>query len=339
MNALAGARRGGCSSPGDGPFRIPILAFLAATVALSLPSPAFAWGAKMHEIINRRAAESLPGEAGEAWGPLAVDLGRHASDADHRKSTVPGEPPRHFIDIDAYEPAPFTNVPHTLEGVRKKYGAESPSRWGTVPWAIEECYEMVVLSLRAGDWASAGAWGADLGHYVADSHQPLHCTVNYDGQSTGNDGVHLRFEVTMMDRYFEESTIGVDSTVAVVDSPVDFCFGWIAQAYEGIDALLDADSRATLADSSFGDTYYEALWDGTRDVATVQMNRAVRDLARLYASAWHAAGRPSPPTAVGSFRALPVAVLKPPPARSRTAPAAFVVAGLAVAGAILLGTL
>jgi hypothetical protein len=159
----------------------------------------------MHEIINRRAAQSLSGPAGDAWGPLAVDLGRHASDADHRKSSVSGERPRHFIDIDAYEPPPFAGVPRTFEGVQKKYGSEAATRWGVVPWAIEECYEMTVLSLRAGDWESAGAWAADLGHYVADSHQPLHCTINYDGQRSGNEGVHLRFEVTMMDRYFAVS--------------------------------------------------------------------------------------------------------------------------------------
>jgi hypothetical protein len=293
----------------------------------------------MHEIINRRAAQSLSGPAGDAWGPLAVDLGRHASDADHRKSSVSGERPRHFIDIDAYEPPPFAGVPRTFEGVQKKYGSEAATRWGVVPWAIEECYEMIVLSLRAGDWESAGGWAADLGHYVADSHQPLHCTINYDGQRSGNEGIHLRFEVTMMDRYFDESTLDAPPEPAPVASPVEFCFGWIAEAYVGLDALLQADTRATVADSSFGDAYYETLWSGTRDVATLQMNRAVRDLARLYAAAWEEAGRPTPPGQVGAFRALPVAVLKPPVARARTSPAAFVLAGLAVAGAILLGTL
>ena len=60
----------------------------------------------------------------------------------------------------------------------------------------------MVEALRAGDWTSAVTWAADLGHYTADSHQPLHCTKNYDGQNTGNDGVHFRFEVMMMDRFF-----------------------------------------------------------------------------------------------------------------------------------------
>jgi hypothetical protein len=166
------------------------------------PADVLGWGGRTHEIINRKAVELMPGPAGEAWRPLAASLGAHASDADHRKGSDKDEPPRHYIDIDVFEPHPFAGVPRTLEGMQRKYGREEASWWGVAPWAIEECYRMVVLSLERGDWASAGAWAADLGHYVADTHQPLHCTMNYDGQKTGHQGIHIRFEVSRMDRHY-----------------------------------------------------------------------------------------------------------------------------------------
>ena len=79
------------------------------------------------------------------------------SDADHRKSSDPDERTRHYIDVDFFEPYPFRGVPRTLEGMRRKYGAEDAVKWGVAPWAVAECYRMMVLSLEQGDWASAGA--------------------------------------------------------------------------------------------------------------------------------------------------------------------------------------
>ena len=40
-----------------------------------------------------------------------------------------------------------------------------------------------------------------LRHYIQDAHQPLHATDNYDGQLTGNDGIHSRFERDLFERF------------------------------------------------------------------------------------------------------------------------------------------
>jgi hypothetical protein len=309
-------------------------------VALFVPSPAGAWGERTHEIINRRSIEFLPEPARSEWAAMALPLGAHASDADHRKSRVPGERARHFIDIDVYDEHPFDDVPRDLDELVRKRGREEVDQWGTVPWAIEECYRMLVLSLERGDWSSAGAWGADLGHYVADSHQPLHCTVNYDGQNTGNDGVHLRFEVHMMNRHFDETLI--DRTAPLPDpggDVVEFCFGWIAAAYPGLHPILRADTEAREADSGHSDAYYQEMWSQTRDLATSQVTAAARDLAALYLAAWEEAGSPPGPAIAPPFSALPPEVLDPPQTRSGTAHrGAWLTAAAILVSALVLGS-
>ena len=35
---------------------------------------------------------------------------------------------------------------------------------------------------------------ADLGHYLGDAHVPLHTSGNYDGQRTGQRGIHALWE-------------------------------------------------------------------------------------------------------------------------------------------------
>jgi hypothetical protein len=282
------------------------------TLALGItPSAALAWGAKTHELINRRAAQALTGPAGDVWRPLARALGEHANVADDRKGSVPGEARRHFVDADALDRPPFAHLPRTLDAMKRKYGQDAAQSFGSAPWAVDECYRMLVLSLRRGDWGSAGAWAADLGHYVGDTHQPLHCTSNYDGQRTGNSGVHLRFEVDMMDRYFREESIELPASLPDPHGdPLTTCFTWVADAFAGVEPILAADTRARAADPSFGDAYYAAMWEDTQVIASRQVSAAVRDLAALYQAAWVEAGSPPGPPEPPSFRPLPVAVLE-----------------------------
>jgi hypothetical protein len=298
-----------------------------------------AWGGRTHEIINRRAVDFLPEPARSAWAPLAASLGVHASDADHRKSTDADEAVRHFIDIDVYEEHPFDGVPRDLDALVRKKGREEAYRWGVVPWAIEECWQMTVLSLERGDWSSAGAWAADLGHYVADSHQPLHCTVNYDGQNTGNDGVHLRFEVHMMDRHYDESTLSAGPLRPPGVAVVEQCFAWIAETYPGLQPILDADTAARERDPRFGDAYYAEMWARTGELAGTHVALATRDLAALLLAAWEEAGSPPGPGEAPPFAALPREVLEPAAPRSGGLHAGvWVVAAAAVASAFVLGS-
>jgi hypothetical protein len=301
---------------------------------LALPSIAGAWGERIHDIVNRRAVDCLPDPARTAWASLASSLGAHAGDADHRKGRSSEEPPRHYIDIDLYDTPPFDRVPRDREKLAGRLGDSSGRHWGVAPWAIEECYRMVVRSLELGDWGSAVAWAADLGHYVADTHQPLHCTLNYDGQRTGNRGVHLRFEVHLMNRHFDPASLRPCPTPQrPEEGPLEACFDWIAAAYEGIEEILAADTAASTADPDHGDRYYGLLWQGTRGVAEAQVERAISDLAALYLAAWEEAGRPPGPDRVPPFRALPRDLLE----RGEKGPDRASLATLVLAGGILLG--
>ena len=317
-----------------------VLILLAAAACL-LPGTAAAWGERTHEIINRRAALALRGPAGEAWAPLAPALGMHASDADHRKGADGQEPSRHYLDADAFDKPPFRKIPRTWDGMLKKYGPVEARAFGVAPWAIDECYRMVVASLQRGDWSSAGAWAADLGHYVGDTHQPLHCTANFDGQRTGHDGVHLRWEVFTMDHHFREESLPAEFEVPELHGTVvDAAFAWITDAYAGIPTVLDAETAARAADDSFGTAYEQTLWDRTRPLAERQVATAVTDLAMLLRAAWQEAGSPPGPEVAPPLQALSVDALTAPEGGSRGISArALGVAALALTGALVASAL
>jgi hypothetical protein len=144
----------------------------------------------------------------------------------------------------------------------------------------------------------------------------------------------------MMDLYFrEESLPVVDALPQRRGDVVEGCLAWMAEAHGGLAALLAAERAARETDPDFGEAYHAGLWVGTRDLATRQVDRAVRDLAALYQAAWEEAGRPPGPEAAPPFQALPPEALEASPERSRGLSRKGLVAAAAIlAGALLIGS-
>jgi hypothetical protein len=60
-------------------------------------------------------------------------------------------------------------------------------------------------------------YSADLGHYIGDAHVPLHCTRNYNGQLSGQHGIHGFWESRKGDFILSKETIAeMDSLNRIV---------------------------------------------------------------------------------------------------------------------------
>ena len=46
---------------------------------------------------------------------------------------------------------------------------------------------------------------ADLGHYLADAHVPLHTTGNYNGQRTNQTGIHALWETHNVEHLWRQT--------------------------------------------------------------------------------------------------------------------------------------
>jgi DNA/RNA endonuclease YhcR with UshA esterase domain len=150
--------------------------------------------------------------------------------------------------------------------------------------------------MAAGDWGEAVLLAADLGQYVGDCHQPLHTTKNYDGQLTGNKGIHLRYEIDMIRRNLHR--LKADPARAVyVKEPLEHIFGTIRGTWSFVDSIMSADCQARKKDPVYGDDYYQVLWEKTGRFTIKQLSRASRILADLWYTAWIDAGRPAFPPA------------------------------------------
>ncbi len=262
---------------------IPII-FLITNVSYS-------WGSTGHKLINRKSVLHLP----NSMAMLKADslyYESHASDADYRKNyndtSFFAEAQRHYLDIDLYPN--FYNLPHTLDSVIALYGTSTVRNNGTLPWAIKLTLDSLTAQFIRGDFATAKLTMSDLGHYVADGHQPLHCTGNYDGKLTGNNGIHSRYESSMINIFKSSITISSDA-IAYIESPLDYFFEFILHSNSLVDSVLNADTYAKSVSGWNGSgtppsTYYDALWQKTENFTKAQFQSATIAIASTWYTAW-----------------------------------------------------
>lgn len=151
---------------------------------------ALSWGFYAHRQINTYAVFLLPPEMLVLYKPFIPFLSEHAVDPDKRRYAVQGEGPRHFIDIDHYGNYPFDSLPRQWNDAVKKYSEDSLMRYGIVPWWIQTMLYRLTQAFKEKNQVRILKLSAEIGHYIADSHVPLHACSNHNGQYTNQRGIH-----------------------------------------------------------------------------------------------------------------------------------------------------
>lgn len=276
------------------------LASIVALVLLILPVSVQGWGFDVHRYVAGRAIDVLPVELKPFFEKARVFLTEHAIDPDlWRNAGWLEEPPRHFLDIDAYgkEP-PFPELPHDYDAAVAKFGKEMVEKNGLLPWRVAEMHGRLVKAfdgIKSGTtpWATDDVkfFSAVLAHYVGDAFVPLHAVVNYDGKLTNQDGVHARFETDLFRRYQPKLTIAPPPVKPVTDAR-EFIFATLYDSFRLSSAVLAADARAIGDRDEYDDRYYDAFFAEIRPVLERRMSDAASGIAGIIVGAWELGGRP-----------------------------------------------
>ncbi|MCF8224853.1 MAG: T9SS type A sorting domain-containing protein [Bacteroidales bacterium] len=269
---------------------------LVIPVALIILLTLTSWGKSGHSIISFRINLSFNYEM-SFFNDWVFYLSEHASDADERKKYDSNEAPRHYIDIDNYPDfIADGSINQSLDSCINAYGEDFVAGNGFLPWATAAMYDSVVNCLKREDWANAKKYAADLGHYVADGHMPMHLTRNYDGQFSGNKGIHARYEITLINK-ISDQIIYEGTPASIIEDVEGYVFNYIYRNYSYVDSILIADDYAAeMANGNTSDLYYNALWDRTENITNELFSRASNAIAELLYTAWKEAGKPGSST-------------------------------------------
>ena len=151
------------------------------------------WGFYGHKRINRMATFSLPPELFTFYKKNIEYITEHSVDPDKRRYAAKGEAERHYIDIDHYvKPGedPFLVVPKQWNDAVEKFTEDTLKAYGIVPWHLEVMVRRLTKAFKTKNLHRILQYSSELGHYVGDAHVPLHTTENYNGQLTGQKGIH-----------------------------------------------------------------------------------------------------------------------------------------------------
>lgn len=237
---------------------------------------AFTWGFFGHRLINRMAVFTLPESLLLFYKTNIEYITEHAVDADKRRYSDTLEAPRHYIDIDYYETSlPLDTLPRKWKEAVGKFTEDTLKAYGIVPWHIQIMRFRLTEAFKQKDKDKILHYSADIGHYVADAHVPLHATQNYNGQITGQQGIHGFWESRLPELFSKEYDFYTGRAFYIDDV---LAFAW--EASEGSFAAKDSvlTFEADLSQSFSSDQKY---------IQELKGQNTVKNYSMPYATAYH----------------------------------------------------
>ena len=169
--------------------------------------PSYCWGFFAHKKINYYAVFLLPPEMMVLYKPNIDFISEHAIDPDKRRYGVPDEGARHYIDIDYYGAYPYDALPHKWTEAVAKFTEDTLKANGIVPWHVQLMLSRLTDAFKEKNFSKIMKNSAEIGHYIADAHVPLHASSNHNGQLTNQKGIHAFWESRVPELLAEKELI------------------------------------------------------------------------------------------------------------------------------------
>jgi hypothetical protein len=265
------------------------------------------WGFRAHRHINRLAVYSLPPEMLIFYKKHIETLADDAVNPDRRRYAVVGEAERHYIDLDVYGDSALHILPLYWSAARDKFGEDSLRRHGIVPWYIQTAVFQLTEAFSQKDSRRILRLSADLGHYVADAHVPLHTTRNYNGQLTGQEGIHGFWESRLPELFDHRYDLWT-GPATYQEHPARAIWKAVAQAHAASDSVFSLEKKLSEEFSedrkysyetrngqlvrSYSREFSEKYHQRLSGQVERQMRASVQMVADLWYTSWVNAGQP-----------------------------------------------
>ena len=148
---------------------------------------------------------------------------------------------------------------------------------------------------------------ADLGHYVSDAHVPLHTTENYNGQLSGQTGIHVLWESRLPELFSGEYDFLVGQA-QYLGNPLKEAWNIVRGAHSYTDTVLIIEARLNKSfpsdhkftysqrngriERQYSEQYSRAYHQALNGMIEKQMRASILKTGSYWYSAWVDAGQP-----------------------------------------------
>ncbi len=277
------------------------LLFLIITVTSN------AWGFFGHRLINRHAVFLLPPDMLIFYKKNIEFLAEHAVDPDKRRYIVVEEGPRHYIDLDRYGSFPFDSLPRKWNDAVAKFSVDSLNKHGIVPWWIQVMLSRLTKAFAEKNGPAILKLSAEIGHYIADAHVPLHTSSNHNGQHTNQHGIHGFWE-SRIPELLSPSWDFIITRAEYIDRPFQFTWDRVLESAAASDTVLKFEKilsekfredrkyafeeRNGILTRTYSSAFTKAYDRSMQGMVERRMQQSIYAVASFWYTAWVNAGQP-----------------------------------------------
>ncbi|HOZ76464.1 MAG TPA: zinc dependent phospholipase C family protein [Ferruginibacter sp.] len=270
--------------------------------------PCFCWGFYAHKKINYYAVFLLPPEMMVLYKPNIDFIEEHAVDPDKRRYAVAEEGPRHYIDIDHYGEYPYNNLPRKWKDAVEKFGEDSVRMYGIVPWHLQTMLYRLTDAFKEKNFSRIMKNSAEIGHYIADSHVPLHANSNHNGQFTNQKGIHGFWESRVPELLADTKFDFFIGKAQHISNPGDYIWDRVLESALASDSVLrfereltkefpgdqkfSFESRNGVVIKQYSSAFTEAFDKKLNGMVERRMRLSIYSTASFWYTAWVNAGQP-----------------------------------------------
>ncbi len=182
------------------------------------------------------------------------------------------------------------------------------SSYGIVPFALKQAHYRLVKAFKKQDLSTIVRLSTDYGHYIADAHVPLHTTENYNGQLSGQEGIHAFWESRLPELYADKEYDYFVGKAEFIDDVDRFYWDIVLDSHSHLEKVFGEEKRirASLPPDKiycyqerngltirtqcpeFAEAYNIAMSTMVED----RFRSSIRAIGSLWYTAWVQAGRP-----------------------------------------------
>jgi Zinc dependent phospholipase C len=282
--------------------------FLFIAVLICINLPCFCWGFYAHKKINYYAVFLLPPEMLVLYKPNIEFLSEHAVDPDKRRYVFAAEGPRHYIDMDHYDKFPFASLPEWWNDAVEKYSSDSLMKHGIVPWWVQTMLNRLTNAFKEKNQVKILKLSAEIGHYIADAHVPLHTNSNHNGQYTDQKGIHGFWESRIPELLAEKEWDFFIGKAEYIKNPAQFIWSRLLESAAAADTVLlyekaltkefATDQKYSFEDRNgviirqYSSAFSKAYDKKLKGMVERRMRQSIYSVAAFWYTAWVNAGQP-----------------------------------------------
>ena len=183
------------------------------------------------------------------------------------------------------------------------------SSFGITPFNIASVHERLIRAFEDHDLKRILRFSADIGHYIADAHVPLHTSENYNGQLTNQKGIHAFWETRLPELFAEDEYNYLVGRAEFINDVPAYIWDVLEDTHSNLEDVLQIELK--LRETFPSDLQFcfeerndrtirtqcrefsKAYHDEMNGMVEDQMRKAIRSIGSMWMTAWVMAGEPS----------------------------------------------